>query len=90
MPDTRRKAGHDISSPLAFGARGTSIKPSTPNDQSPPGFPVKDEKREKMNARELRKAIGLEAGSEKSRYPEMNGVGLGINGHGVRERVARV
>ena len=77
-----------MSSALAFGARGASIKPSTPNGQDPPPLPIKDEKREKMNKRELRKVLE----GEKSRYPEVNGngVGLGINGHGVRERVARV
>lgn len=89
MPDGRRRVPHEMSSPLAFGARGASIKLATPTGQEPPPLPVKDEKREKAGARELRKAIGMETGGERSRYPEMNGVGLGINGHGVRERVAR-
>jgi hypothetical protein len=90
MPDGRRKIPHEMPSPLAFGARGASIKPATASGQDPPPLPVKDEKRERTNKRELRKVIGLETGGEGSRYPEVNGVGLGIKGHGVRERVAKV
>ena len=79
-----RRKPYDNPSPLAFGARGVQIKIGT---QDPPAVPVKAEKREKIKIGErgMKKGYG-----EDERRVDPNGVGLGIRGHGINERVGRV
>jgi hypothetical protein len=83
--ESTRRRGHDMPSPLSFGARGTNIKP-TLGGLDPPPIPSKDEKRERTrDDREKRRGKG-----DERRNVELTGIGLGIHGHGVRERVGRV
>jgi hypothetical protein len=70
-----RKKYHEAPSPLTFGARGASIKPYVNTDEIP--VARKDERSEKRK-------MGDETMRKNS---DVNGVGLGIEGHSVRERV---
>src|SRR5579859_8021158 len=76
----RRRHREIANSPLTFGARGADVKPYTNGEIGPPLIPVKDGKRERIRNREdlVRKDLDL------------NGVGLGIHGHGIRERAKGV
>ena len=66
---------YEAPSPLTFGARGASIKPYVNTDEI--SVPRKDERSEKRKM-----------GDETMRKNgDVNGVGLGIEGHSVRERV---
>jgi len=83
---SRRKV-HDAPSPLTFGARGTGVKPYVlPSAQDAPMIPQKDEKRDR--ARGDDKKRGYE--DERKERVKSNGIGLGIQGHGARERVGRI
>jgi hypothetical protein len=74
-----RKKYHEGSSPLTFGARGSNIKPYvTPEDV--PSLPPKADRSE-------RRGIGAEI---KRKDVDINGVGLGIHGHDIRERVGMI
>jgi hypothetical protein len=57
--DTTRRRPHETTSPLTFGARGLSIKPSITD---PPPVPIKDEKREKTRESEKRYDYGVGLG----------------------------
>lgn len=87
-----RRKFHETTSPLSFGARGSSIKPYGQVGQDPPTVPVKAENREQMKTdeRERRRVYSEEDKNERRHNGELNGVGLGIHSHGVRERVGRV
>ena len=75
-----RRRGHDIPSPLPFGARGDRIKPNggTPD---PPPVPVKDEKRDKRRMR-----LPEDRKKEATQYE----LGLGVQNYGIKERTTRV
>ena len=88
---SKRKV-HDAPSPLTFGARGSNIKPYGQTGQDPPPVPLRaDTRRDKMQAdeRETKRGYGEER-SERRHNGELNGVGLGIHSHSVRERVGRI
>lgn len=57
--DTSRRRPHEIPSPLTFGARGSSIKPSVID---PPPVPIKAEKRERTRESERRYDYGIGLG----------------------------
>jgi hypothetical protein len=74
---------------LTFGARGSNIKPYSQAGQDPPPVPEKAERREKMKNDE-RRVYNEEDKNERRRNAELNGIGLGVFGHGVRERGGKV
>jgi hypothetical protein len=76
--DGRRKY-HEGVSPLPFGARGASVKPHLDADENT--MPV--------SRKEQRNETRVDGG-ERRKNGEVNGVGLGIHGHGVRERAAMI
>ena len=83
---TSRRRVHDTPSPLTFGARGTGVKPyALPAAGDAPAIPHKDEKRDRSRGddREMRR------GRDEERKDSIrgNGIGLGIQGHGARDRV---
>jgi hypothetical protein len=84
-PSTRRR-GPDTSSPLTFGARGANVKPTAQAGAEPPPLPSKAEKREKGRY-EDRERRWIES---ERKHGELNGIGLGIQGHGVQERSRRI
>ncbi len=57
--DSTRRGPHEVPSPLTFGARGSSIKPSITD---PPPVPIKAEKREKTRESERRYDYGIGLG----------------------------
>jgi hypothetical protein len=74
-----RRRGHDVPSPLGFGARGPNIKPP-PRGHHPPPVPIKDEKREKLKGDDRdRRGYGGDRG-----LIDVHGLGLGIHGNGIR------
>lgn len=87
-----RKRVHDAPSPLTFGARGTGVKPyavsALPSAQDAPIIPQKDEKRDRLRGDDRDKRRGYE--DERKDVLKSNGIGLGIQGHGTRERVGRI
>jgi hypothetical protein len=87
-----RRKFHDATSPLTFGARGSSIKPynQASQDAPPPPVPVKAEKREKMRIDERERMRGYGEEDKSQRKHDPNGLGLGIHGNGIRERLGRV
>jgi len=76
----QKRRGHDIPSPLSFGARGAHVKPNGGATPEAPPLPIKDEKRDKRRMRlpEDRKRDG---GHE---------IGLGIQNYGIKEHATRV
>jgi hypothetical protein len=87
-----RRKFQDAPSPLTFGARGLSIKPSNQagQDTPPPPVPVKAEKREKMRIDEREKMRGYGEEDKGQRRHDPNGIGPGLRGHGIGERLGRV
>jgi hypothetical protein len=74
-----RRKHHEGASPLPFGARGASVKPHLDADENTMPIPGKEQRNERRGE-----------GGERRKIGEANGVGLGIHGHGVRERAAMI
>jgi hypothetical protein len=82
---TSRRRGHDVSSPLPFGARGLSVKP--PTDQA---IQYKDEKRDIIPGDVRERENGEKSRHERRENGKTNGIGHGIQGPLTREKVGRI
>lgn len=80
-PVPGRKGQEVMHSPLPFGARGSSIKPSPGVD--PPPVPIKDEKRRLEDKERRRHKVE----DERRHIDDPYRIGFGIQSHGFRERV---